>query len=94
MFDHPPKVEEKVHIIPYRLVPAHDGCLVGIEFVNPVTFHNMEDIQRNQTTEIFKERIAYELAVPFEQNQVFIIDDRYYYMLQVPYDGSFWNFKE
>ena len=53
----------------------------------------MEDIQRNQTTEIFRERI-YELAVPFEQNQVFIIDDRYYYMLQVPYDGSFWNFKE
>tara|TARA_Y100000361_G_scaffold131046_1_gene127470 strand:+ start:169 stop:558 length:390 start_codon:yes stop_codon:yes gene_type:complete len=94
LFEHPPKIEEKVHIIPYRLVPAFDGCLVSVEFVSPVTFHNMEDIQRNQTTEIFRERIAYELAVPFEQNQVFIIDDRYYYMLQVPYDGSFWNFKE
>ena len=69
LFEHPPKIEEKVHIIPYRLVPAFDGCLVSVEFVSPeVTFHNMEDIQRNQTTEIFRERIAYELE--FHLNRI------------------------
>ena len=54
----------------------------------------MEDIQRNETTEIFRERIAYELAVPFEKNTLFEVDGKHYYMLQVPYDGSFWNFKK
>jgi hypothetical protein len=88
------KADEKVHIIPYRLVPTFDGCLIDVEFVSPVTFHDMVDVHRNETSRIFRERIAYELAVPFEQNQVFIIDDKHYYLLQVPYDGSFWNFKE
>lgn len=86
--------EPNVHIIPYRLVPTYDGCLLDVEFVSPVTFHNMEDIQRNETTEIFRERIAYELAVPFEKNTLFEVDGKHYYMLQVPYDGSFWNFKK
>ena len=44
--------------------------------------------------EILRARISYELAVPFERNKVFVIDDSRYFVIQVPYDGSSWEFEE
>ena len=35
----------------------------------------VENIRRNSQKEILKARISYELAVPFERNKVFVIDD-------------------
>ena len=52
----------------------------------------MPDIQEEEVLEILRARISYELAVPFERNKVFIIDDSQYYVIQVPYDGSSWEF--
>jgi len=88
-----PRADSNIHMIPYRLVPVADGCL-EIEFLSPITLSWMPDVQEEEVLEILRARISYELAVPFERNKVFVIDDSRYFVIQVPYDGSFWNFKE
>ena len=52
----------------------------------------MPDVQEEEVLEILRARISYELAVPFERNKVFIIDNSQYYVIQVTYDGSSWEF--
>ena len=86
-----PRADSNIHMIPYRLVPVHDGCL-EIEFLSPITLSWMPDVQEEEVLEILRARISYELAVPFERNKVFVIDDARYYVIQVPYDGSSWEF--
>ena len=86
-----PRADSNIHMIPYRLVPVADGCL-EIEFLSPITLSWMPDVQEEEVLEILRARISYELAVPFERNKVFVIDDARYYVIQVPYDGSSWEF--
>ena len=86
-----PRADSNIHMIPYRLVPVADGCL-EIEFLSPITLSWMPDVQEEEVLEILRARISYELAVPFERNKVFIIDDSRYFVIQVPYDGSSWEF--
>jgi len=86
-----PRADSNIHMIPYRLVPVADGCL-EIEFLSPITLSWMPDVQEEEVLEILRARISYELAVPFERNKVFVIDDSRYFVIQVPYDGSSWEF--
>ena len=86
-----PRADSNIHMIPYRLVPVADGCL-EIEFLSPITLSWMPDVQEVEVLEILRARISYELAVPFERNKVFVIDDSRYFVIQVPYDGSSWEF--
>ena len=86
-----PRADSPIHMIPYRLVPVSDGCL-EIEFLSPITLSWMPDVQEEEVLEILRARISYELAVPFERNKVFVIDDSRYFVIQVPYDGSSWEF--
>ena len=86
-----PRADSNIHMIPYILVPVADGCL-EIEFLSPITLSWMPDVQEEEVLEILRARISYELAVPFERNKVFVIDDSRYFVIQVPYDGSSWEF--
>ena len=72
-----PRADSPIHMIPYRLVPVSDGCL-EIEFLSPITLSWMPDIQEEEVLEILRARISYELAVPFERNKDFIIDNSQY----------------
>jgi len=87
-----PRADSNIHMVPYRLVPVADGCPLEIEFVSPITLSWMPDVQEEEVLEILRARISYELAVPFERNKVFVIDDSRYFVIQVPYDGSSWEF--
>tara|TARA_Y100000389_G_scaffold1650_1_gene1661 strand:- start:87 stop:410 length:324 start_codon:yes stop_codon:yes gene_type:complete len=78
-------------VIPYRLIPSTDiHCPIDIEIVKPVTFDNMNRIYSYEVEEIIIERIVFETTNPFSQGNTFIIDDKYYFLLRIPYTGVQW----
>ena len=78
-------------VIPYRLIPSSDmHCPIDIEIVKPVTFDNMNKIYSYEVEEIIIERIVFETTNPFSQGDIFIIDDKYYFLLRIPYTGVQW----
>ena len=84
--------QNSVEMIPYRLLPAYDAdCHIEIEIINPVTMGGMVQIHAEETEEIIIDRIIYEMTNPFANNEIFIIDGNYYYLLRVPYTGALWH---
>ena len=84
--------QNSVEMIPYRLLPAYDAdCHIEIEIINPVTMGGMVEIHAEETKEIILDRIIYEMTNPFANNEIFIIDGNYYYLLRVPYTGALWH---
>ena len=78
-------------VIPYRLIPSSDmHCPIDIEIVKPVTFDNMNKIYSYEVEEIIINRIVFETTNPFSQGEVFIVDDKYYFLLRIPYTGVQW----
>ena len=72
-----------VEMIPYRLVPSGDvNC--------PMDMVGIPIVYSDELEEIIMDRIVYELTNPFAQNEIFIIDDKSYYLLRVPYTESIW----
>ena len=51
----------------------------------------MVQIHAEETEEIIIDRIIYEMTNPFANNEIFIIDGNYYYLLRVPYTGALWH---
>ena len=49
---------------------------------------------RSLSEELNANRLAIFRSAKHIYAQVFSVDGKHYYMLQVPYDGSFWNFKK
>jgi|TARA_R110000796_G_scaffold63051_1_gene145311 hypothetical protein len=78
-------------VIPYRLIPSSDmHCPIDIEIVKPVTFDNMNKIYSYEVEEVIINRIVFETTNPFSQGEVFIVDDKYYFLLRIPYTGVQW----
>ena len=78
-------------VIPYRLIPSSDmHCPIDIEIVKPVTFDNMNKIYSYEVEEVIINRIVFESTNPFSQGEVFIVDDKYYFLLRIPYTGVQW----
>ena len=86
------KGQSGVEMIPYRLLPSHDvSCPIEIEIIKPVSFGSLSTFYSQEIADIIIDRIVFELTNQFAQNEVFSIDDKYYYLLRVPYTGVFWN---
>ena len=83
--------QKMIEMIPYRIIPAYNGCHVEIEIIDPITFSGMVRVHAAETEEIILDRIVYELTNPFAQNEIFKIDDKFYYLLRVPYTGTIWK---
>jgi hypothetical protein len=66
-------------------------CDMEIEFVNPINLDSMYQRDKIELVETLKERVIFELAVPFARNLVFYIGDKAYYLIQIPYDGADWK---
>ena len=44
-----------------------------------------------EVREILMDRIVFELTNPYAENELFIIDGNYYYLIRVPYTGALWD---
>ena len=66
-------------------------CYVDIEIVEPAKFNNMVETHSEEVREILMDRIVFELTNPYAENELFIIDGNYYYLIRVPYTGSLWD---
>jgi|14BtaG_2_1085337.scaffolds.fasta_scaffold37591_3 hypothetical protein len=80
-----------IEIIPYRIIPAYDGCDVEIEIINPITDDGIISFHASETKEIILDRIIYELTSPLTYNDVFTIDGKPYYLIRIPYTGATWK---
>ena len=86
------KAQSNVEMIPYRLVPTYDSnCNFEIEIIEPVIFRSIVKVHSEEMERILRNRIIYEITHPFAQNNIFIIDDNYYYLIRVPYTDSLWD---
>lgn len=85
------KGQVKPEVVPYRLIPTSDiYCPIEIEIVKPVTFDNMNRIYSYEVEEIIIDRIVFETTNPFNQGEIFMVDDDYYFLLRIPYTGVQW----
>jgi hypothetical protein len=50
----------------------------------------MNKVYSYEVEEIIIERIVFETTNPFSQGDIFIIDDKYYFLLRIPYTGVQW----
>ena len=80
-----------IEMVPYRIVPMTGICDMEIEFVDPINLDSMYQRDKVELVETLKERVIFELAVPFARNLVFYIGDKAYYLIQIPYDGADWK---
>jgi len=80
-----------IEMVPYRIVPMTSICDMEIEFINPSNLDSMYQRDKEELVEILKERIIFELTVPFARNLVFYIGEQAYYLIQIPYDGVDWK---
>ena len=83
--------ESPIEMVPYRIVPMTGICDMKIEFINPSTLDSMYQRDKVELIETLKERVIFELAVPFARNIVFYIGEQAYYLIQIPYDGADWK---
>ena len=83
--------ESPIEMVPYRIVPMSDICDMRIEFINPSNLDSMYQADKVELMETLKERVVFELAVPFARNIVFYIGEQAYYLIQIPYDGTDWK---
>tara|TARA_R100001377_G_scaffold81198_1_gene60582 strand:- start:1288 stop:1626 length:339 start_codon:yes stop_codon:yes gene_type:complete len=84
--------QSKVEMIPYRLVPSGDvTCPMDIEIIQPLTMVGIPILYNDELEEIIMDRIVFEITNPFAQNEIFKIDDKFYYLLRVPYTGAIWK---
>ena len=90
--------QQKPEMIPYRLIPndyyPDDHLELEIELIHPYTMENMVKTHREETLEIIYERINFETINPDQNNQIFYIDQKLYYLIRIPYTGTIWNERE
>ena len=89
-----PEAGRHVEMVPYRIVPTYGSmCYIDIEIVYPAKFNNMVETHSEEVREILMDRIVFELTNPYAENELFIIDGDYYYLIRVPYTGALWDGK-
>ena len=89
-----PEAGRHVEMVPYRIVPTYGSmCYIDIEIVEPAKFNNMVETHSEEVREILMDRIVFELTNPYAENELFIIDGNYYYLIRVPYTGALWDGK-
>tara|TARA_R100000808_G_C2111331_1_gene125303 strand:- start:80 stop:448 length:369 start_codon:yes stop_codon:yes gene_type:complete len=89
-----PEAGRHVEMVPYRIVPTYGSmCYIDIEIVEPAKFNNMVETHSEEVREILMDRIVFELTNPYAENELFIIDGDYYYLIRVPYTGALWDGK-
>jgi len=87
-----PNAVKSVEMVPYRLTPTYDGqCYIDIEIIEPIRFNNMVERHSDEVREILIDRIVFEITNPYSQNELFSIDDKYYYVIRLPYTGELWH---
>ena len=87
-----PNATRPVEMVPYRLVASDDlQCNIEIEIIEPASFNNMVEVYSDEIREILRERIVFELVNPHSVNEMFIIDERYYYLIRLPNTGELWH---
>lgn len=80
--------QQSVEVVPYRLIPTYDlECPFEIEILRPIQVESLVSVQSDETMEILKERVIFEETNPFAVNEAFSIDDKYYFLMKLPYDG-------
>ena len=87
-----PKAGQKVEMVPYRLVASDDlQCNIEIQIIEPASFNNMVQVYSDEIREILRERIVFEVINPHSASEMFIIDERYYYLIRLPNTGELWH---
>ena len=82
------KGQEKVEMIPYRIVPNYDiECPMKIEIIKPITTEGIPKIYHDELIEIFHDRIIFENTNQWAMNEIFTIDGKHYYLVRLPYSG-------
>ena len=51
----------------------------------------MVERHSDEVREILIDRIVFEITNPYSQNELFSIDDKYYYVIRLPYTGELWH---
>ena len=87
-----PNANTPLEMVPYRLVPSDDlQCNIEIEIIEPASFNNMVEVYSDEIREILRERIVFEIVNPHSASEMFIIDERYYYLIRLPNTGELWH---
>ena len=87
-----PNATRPVEMVPYRLVASDDlQCNIEIEIIEPASFNNMVEVYSDEIREILRERIVFEIINPPSASEMFIIDERYYYLIRLPNTGELWH---
>tara|TARA_R100000805_G_C3595521_1_gene96753 strand:- start:61 stop:444 length:384 start_codon:yes stop_codon:yes gene_type:complete len=82
---------DRPEIIAYQLVPGKDlYCHFEIQIVEAFAWNNIPEMQREETKEILIDRIVFEKTNPYAINEMFYIDDRPYFLVEVPFQGYEW----
>ena len=81
------KGQKTPEIIPFRLVPLNyednQKIELGIEIIHPQQISNLVEIHRDETLDIIYQRIALEIMKPYYASQIFVIDGKLYYLLNM-----------
>ena len=56
---------------------------LGIEIIHPQQISNLVEIHRDETLDIIYQRIALEIMKPYYASQIFVIDGKLYYLLNM-----------
>ena len=87
-----PNANTPLEMVPYRLVPSGDlQCNIEIEIIEPASFNNMVEVYSDEIREILRGRIVFEIVNPHSASEMFIIDERYYYLIRLPNTGELWH---
>ncbi len=87
-----PDASRPVEMVPYRLVASDDlQCNIEIQIIEPASFNNMVQVYSDEIREILRERIVFEVINPHSASEMFIIDERYYYLIRLPNTGELWH---
>ena len=81
------KGQKTPEIIPFRLVPLNyednQKIELGIEIIHPQQISNLVEIHRDETLDIIYQRIELEIMKPYYASQIFVIDGKLYYLLNM-----------
>ena len=81
------KGQKMPEIIPFKLVPLNyeDNRKIelGIELIYPQKISSLVEVHREETLDIIYQRIALEIMKPYYASQIFVIDGKLYYLLNM-----------
>ena len=86
--------QHRPEMIPYMLAPndyePDDRLEVEIIIVHPLTTAGIPKVHRDEVLEIIYERIEFEILNPSRVGDIFVIDNKSYFLIRIPYTGAIW----